>query len=124
MPQRDSNVFLVIEPDPTVARDLEETLRALDPRAKVWLAVGADEAKVILDRLDRLSAAFLRLPWDELRSAEIPGGVETRGGRVVVLDVRPTGRLGDERRDWVYTGRPFGADAVARALERIGIGPS
>lgn len=121
MLQTDGNVFLVVEPDPTVARDLEESLRALDPGATVRLAVAGAQAREALGQLDRLTAAFLRLPHEELRSAEIPAAVEARGGRVVVLDVRPAGTVEGRGPGWVYTGRPFGEGAVSRALGQLGL---
>ena len=121
MRQPNGNVFLVVEPDPTVARDLEETLQTLDPDATVWTATATAEAQAVLGGLDRVSAAFLRLPAAEMRSAEIPEAIEARGGRIVVLDVRPADPWAHEREGWLFTGRPFGAGAVANALRRLDI---
>lgn len=122
MRRPDGSIFLVVEPDPTVARDLAETLGGLEPEASVRLAAGPREALAALDDLGRVSVAFLRLPAVEMRSAEIPDRVTACGGRVVVLDVRPDEPLPPEREEWVYTGRPFGVDAVARALARLEVG--
>lgn len=122
MRRPDGSIFLVVEPDPTVARDLAETLGGLDPEASVRLAAGPTEARAALDDLGRVTVAFLRLPAVEMRSAEIPGRVKACGGRVVVLDVRPDEPPPPEREEWVYMGRPFGVDAVARALARLEVG--
>lgn len=117
----DGKMFLIVESDPTVARDIEESLHAFDPLATVRLAATSSDTHALLPDLDRLTAAFLHLPSAELRTAAIPRAVEERGGGVVVIDARPSELDGDEAQGWVYLGRPFGAGAVARALERLGI---
>jgi hypothetical protein len=118
MDQPDGHAFLVLEADPTVARDLEETLRAFDPRAVILVAATPGRAHEIMSGLDRLTAALLRLPAAERRSGDLPRAAEALGARVVMLEARPEEGAPE---GWAYTGRPFGVDAVARALERMGI---
>lgn len=117
------NAFLVVEPDVLVADDLRETLQGLDPEAAVHMARSAEEARALLEALDGLSAAFLRLPSAELRSGPIPREVERRGGRVVVLDTQ-SASPGEAPRDqarWIHTGRPYGARTIAAVLQEIGL---
>ena len=124
MSVRDRPAFLVVEPDVLIAHDLRETLEGFDPRAVIHVARDAEGARAALEELDRLTAAFLRLPSLEPRSDEIPDAVERLGGRVVILDgddgaATATG----DRPDRIYTGRPYGSDAIAAALRRIGLAP-
>lgn len=112
-------VFLVVEPDLLIARDLEEGLCGAVPGAVVRLARGAEEAMQLLAGMDRLAAAFLRLSREEITSGDLAREVQARGGGVVILDAPIDGT--DEGEGWVYTGRPFGMDAVPRALRRLGL---
>ena len=109
-------VFLVLEPDVLIASDLRETLLDLDPRSAVLVARCEREARAILDRPQALAAGFLRLPSRNPGRGDLAGAVERRGGRVVVLDGPAVG----DAPGWLYTGRPYGADAIADALGRMG----
>lgn len=120
MTGKDGIVFLVVEPDLLIARDLDESLRAGVPGAEVCHARGADEASEALDGIDHLAAAFLRLPREALDEGSIPREVEARGGRVVILDA-PAAAPPATDDDWLYVGRPFGADAIPSVLRRLGM---
>lgn len=116
---RRRNAFLVLESDRLIAQDLRETLEDLDPGAVVHMAHGPSEALALLEGIEALSAAFLRLPSAELRSGPLPEAVERRGGRVVVLDAR--GAPCDAQARWIHTGRPYGACTIAAVLREIGL---
>ena len=119
MSARGGRTYLVVEADHLITRDLVETVRGLDPGADVLTARDVEEARAALSGVDGLAAGLLSLSSAELRLGEIPRAVEARGGLVVVLDARPASaadKAAGDRRGWIYTGRPFGAGAVARAL--------
>lgn len=116
---RRRNAFLVLESDHLIAHDLRETLEGLDPEAAVLVARDPSEALALLERIETLSAAFLRLPSAELRRGPLPDAVERRGGRVVVLDAR--GEASDAQARWIHTGRPYGACTIAAVLREIGL---
>ena len=118
-------VFLIVEPDVLIADDLRETLEALDPAVVVARARDAAGAQVVLEGMDRLSAAFLSLPSRELAASGLPRMVEARGGHVVVLDAPGDAVCADgahpartcpERPAWLYTGRPYAARTIAGVL--------
>ena len=132
-------VFLIVEPDVLIAGDLGETLAAIEPRATIHVARDAAGALAVLERVERLCAAFLGMSARALRTDDLPRSIEARGGRVVVLDaaedaawaraapaagaVMERARPGEVRLDeagWLYTGRPYAAHTIAAVLRRIG----
>lgn len=109
------NTYLLLVPDPLVARDLAETVAEFDAGARILLARSAAEAAGRIAREAQLSVAFLWLAPEAARPLVPP--LVVRGARVVLI-----GPEADEHRA-VWGGEhlpmPFSTPMVLCLLRRL-----
>ena len=114
-------VYLVVEADVLIARDLYEILTERDDGAEVHLARGGAEAAAIAGALPRLSAAFVGLPGSEVAASGLADAVWARGGALVTLDGAARAIRFGPGPGRVTVPRPYTDRDVARVLERLSL---
>lgn len=111
------NAYLILVPDPLIARDLAETVSEFDAGARILLARSAAEAVERIAREAQITLAFLWLA-PEAAGPLVPA-LAVRGARVVLF-----GPEADERRAmWrgEHLPMPFSTQMVMCLLRRLAL---
>lgn len=111
----DLDIFVVVDRNFLVSADLEEALLGLGPRSRVMTYAMVEPARGAVESISALSAAFVGLPFREMRSDPLIEMVQERGGRVIFVGGESSAPP-EEAEGFYFLRRPITPEAVRRVL--------